>query len=82
MLINAMCGKVETKGHIHMYMYIYMQALNMQRTYVFIHSLIHLITVVEILLYPELEIEKCFILPEGERMMGGGGDNDMPSISK
>lgn len=56
MLINTTCGKVETKGHIHMYMYIYMHALNMHRTYVFIHLLIHLITVVEILLHLELEI--------------------------
>lgn len=47
-----------------------MQVLNMHGTHVFLHSLIHLINVLEILLYPKLEIYKYFILPEKDGDMG------------
>lgn len=54
----------------HIYLYAYVKhAWNTS-----IHSLIHLITVVKILLYQELEIQKCFVLPEGEEM----GTNSIP----
>lgn len=60
-------------------MYMYMQVLNMHGIYIFIHSLIHLITVVEILLYQELEIHKYFILPKED---GETGTNDISWISE
>lgn len=60
-------------------MYIYMQVLNMHGTYVVPQSLIHLIAVLEILLYQELEIYKYFILPEEDEEMG---TNDISWISE
>lgn len=39
MLINATCGKAETRGHSHRYMCIYMHVLNMHGAYIFNHSL-------------------------------------------
>ena len=42
----------------------------MHETYPFIHSLIHLMTVVEFLLYQELEIEKHLVPHEEEEEMG------------
>lgn len=51
-----------TLTHIYVYAYV-KHAWNTS-----IHSLIHLITVVKILLYQELEIQKCFVLPEGEEV--------------
>ena len=71
-------GKAETKGHMCI-MYIYMQVLNMHGTYVILQPLIHLIAVLKILLYQELEIYKYFILPKEDEEMG---TNDISWISE
>ena len=70
MLINAAWQGGNQRSHVYVSMYIYMQVLNMHGTHVFVHSLIHLINVLEILLYPKLEIYKYFILPEKDGEIG------------